>query len=98
MSEGRIQFKVSGKEPHQRTTITGLTSGDLRTIARAVDAGAFQGGDNGGPVSEALVRFAHALRQPAQYGRIGQHTIVGGTSDATRLYDDLANLPNGGAL
>ena len=71
-------------------TISGLTRGDLRLIAAAIDAGAFTGGDNGGPVSEALARMSHHLRDLVTYpGTIGNSDLIAGTSDATQLYEEV---------
>lgn len=71
-------------------TITGLSAGDLRLVARAVDAGSFEGGDQGGDVSHALLRLERGLRAAANYG--GTIELISGTSDATVMFEEPINL------
>ena len=74
-------------------TITGVTHGDLRLWAAAVEAGSFEAGDHGGPLSAALLRLARALRVPTSYtGSIGNIEIISGTSNRDELYEEPCNL------
>lgn len=91
-----IKIRRTGKR-NPRISITGLSEGDVRLIANALYAGAFMGADRGGPVSDAVVRLERALRVPLQsissaYSHVD---IVGGTSDASILFDEVDNLPAG---
>ena len=72
-------------------TISGLTYGDLRLIARAIGAGSFDGGDRGGEVSHALLRLSNALLVPCMFERspIGSIEIEVGTPDPTDLYSEV---------
>lgn len=71
-------------------TITGLTPGDFRVIARGVEAGAFEGGDRGGPMSHALARFGDRLRSAAMFpGRTGDQQMVCSGSDPDSLYREV---------
>jgi hypothetical protein len=73
-------------------TISGLTYGDLRLIARAISAGSFEGGDRGGEVSHALLRLSNALLVPCMFERspIGSIEIEVGTLDPTDLYVEVS--------
>jgi|PlaIllAssembly_1097288.scaffolds.fasta_scaffold00151_10 hypothetical protein len=71
-------------------SITGVSHGDLRLMANAIEEGAFAGGDRGGEVSQALLRLASALRTPARYeGSIGNIEIISGVADASLLYEEV---------
>lgn len=90
-----IKIRRTGKR-NPRIAITGLTEGDLRTIASALRDGAFMGGDRGGPVSDAIMRLELALRVPTHEGTCYSHVdIIGGTADAAILFDEVVNLPAG---
>ena len=74
-------------------TISGLTHADLRTIANAVENGAFAGGDQGGPVSDALLRFAKHMRTRTMYeSSIGDVTFTVSTSSGDDLYREVDPL------
>lgn len=71
-------------------TISGLARSDLRVIARAIGEGSYAGGDQGGPVSKALLRLEHLLLVPCRYdGLNGAVQFVGGTADAEDLYEEI---------
>lgn len=71
-------------------SITGLTHADLRTIANAVQAGAFEGGDRGGPVSDAVYRFGGHLRTLVMFpGRVGSHQVTCSRVEAGDLYREV---------
>lgn len=81
-------MKIKGLK-NQTYTITGLTRGDLRLIARAVEKGSFAGGDQGGDVSQALLRLGKALRVPCMFdGKLGDVELVSGVADASRLFEE----------
>lgn len=86
-----ITITSTGRPGQRRHRISGLTDGDLRLIARAVRAGSWEGGDNGGPVSEALLRLDKALRVPVMYPTVKDSRIIGGTSDTNVLYSEPEN-------
>jgi hypothetical protein len=70
-------------------SIHGLTRGDLRLIALAVEEGSFAGGDHGGDVSKALLRLAHLLRVPSSFPTLhAPVTFTCGTADASELYEE----------
>ena len=82
MTTGKVTNHRNG-----RVTISGLTHGDCRLIARALRAGAFEGGDRGGPVSEAIARLEALVRTPAMFPML--HSPVEftvGDASATDLY------------
>lgn len=72
----------------ETVTIRGLTLADIRLLANVIEEGSFIGGDQGGPRSRAILRFAKALRTPAMYPRskIGNITITCGSDDPDSLY------------
>lgn len=69
-------------------TISGLTYGDLRLISRALSAGSWEGGDQGGEVSHALLRLSSNLLVPCMFPNspIGSTVIEVGTPDPSDLY------------
>lgn len=77
-------------------TITGLTAPDMRLLANALEAGAYampKSASNNAAIADAVMRFASALRTTATFpGRIGNVEIIGGTSDASALYEEPINL------
>jgi biotin carboxylase len=78
-------------------TITGLTDADMRLLANALEAGAYampkSASNNNAAIADAVMRFASALRTTATFpGRIGNVEIIGGTSDASALYEEPINL------
>lgn len=68
-------------------SITGLTQGDVRLIAQALDRGAY-GADNGGPHAEAIDSLASRLRQLILYRDMTMEIVAGG-SDPTLLYREV---------
>jgi hypothetical protein len=75
--------------------ITGLTAGDMRLIAMFLERGVISSPktDSNIPICDAAMRLADALRSNAMFdGRIGNIEMVGGTADASILYDELINL------
>lgn len=92
MSKPRT-ITIRNKRTKDTVDILGLTHGDCRLLAGALSEGAFGGGDQGGPRSRALLRFASALRVPANFP--DQHSdviLVGATSDPSTLYEETVNL------
>jgi hypothetical protein len=84
---GEIRFT---NHANGKVTIDGVTHADLRLWAAAISEGSFTGGDSGGQVSQALLRLAKAMRTPCSFtGRIGSITIVGGSSNADELYEEV---------
>lgn len=78
---------------HKNGTISirGLTVGDLRLLAHAIDAGAYLGGDRGGQVSDALIRAATIFRYPAVFGPLGSVEFTVGRPDPAELFLDTAD-------
>lgn len=88
MSEHRVATITNHR--NGSVTIAGLTRDDCLLISRAIDAGAFEGGDKGGDLSLALVRLSCLLRTPAVFPE--QHAPVkfqAGGTDAATLYDEI---------
>lgn len=74
-------------------TITGLSEGDCRLIANAIEEGSYHAGDRGQDLSKALLRLAHAFRVPTMFDhQIGHVEIIGRTPDKTVLYEEPVNL------
>jgi hypothetical protein len=75
--------------------ITGLTAGDMRLIAMFVERGVISSPktESNIPICDAAMRLAAALRSNAMFdGKIGNIEMVGGTADASVLYEEIINL------
>jgi hypothetical protein len=84
--------QVATITPHRNgtATVSGLSHGDLRLIARAIEEGSFAAGDRGGDVSRALLRFAHLLRVPAHHPTLFSPVrLTCARSNGADLYEEL---------
>jgi hypothetical protein len=71
------------------TTISGLDDGDLRLIANAIDAGAWQAANQNPARADAVCRFASALRTAATFqSRIGNSDLINSCTDLDALYEE----------
>lgn len=89
----RPTITIKNQRNH-RVSIAGLTYGDLRLLAWAVEEGSYMGGDKGGPVSQSLLRLAQALRTPGMHENMPfTMTLSSGRTDAGDNYHEVENRP-----
>lgn len=73
------------------TTVSGLTAGDLRLLALALEHGAWQAGNGNSDRADAIARFVDALRTATMFpGRIGDSNLENGTTVLADLYAEIS--------
>ena len=78
------------------TTVSGLTAGDLRLLALAIESGAWHASNGNAERADAIDRLARALHTATMYpGRIGESNLENATTVLADLY---AELPKDSAL